>query len=153
MPIWFGVMTRRPARLERCWIVAAVAYGIGRAIIVGSTLGDHGVNPFVYLTIDVATSIPLGIATARLVGAIVDRDLVAARKWALRAAGAFIAPDAYIVVAGRDLPAIVYVVLGAIAAATLALSVRGIRLRVAARRVVDGTTVTPTAQPEFVKAA
>ena len=121
---------RRRVVLERLWILASVLWGVGRAIVVGKTLGGYGVNPWIYGLIDIATSLPLGLGTARTVEAIIDADWAAARKWASLAAAMFIAPDISIIVMGKGLPVIVYVILAAIAAVTGTLLVRSARTKV-----------------------
>lgn len=125
---------RRRLVFERLWVLVTLGYGIARALVVGATLSDYGVDPWLYLAIDLATSIPLGIATARLVCALVDRDLARARRWTLVALAMNFAPDVFVLVVGRDMPAIVYVVLGAVAVVSLTFAVRSIRARVRAAR-------------------
>jgi hypothetical protein len=120
--------------LERIWVVATVGYGMIRALLVGATLSRYGVNPWGYLAIDLATSVPLGISSARVVGALVDRDLRSARNWAIVAVLTDFAPDIFIVIFGRNMPPIVYVVIGAIALASVVVGVRGIRCKVREQR-------------------
>src|SRR4051794_24640240 len=54
---------RRRRRIEIVWVMLTVVYGLGRAVVVGVTLGQYGVNPWVYAAIDAATSVPLGLGT------------------------------------------------------------------------------------------
>lgn len=127
---------RSPRRVafERLWIAATVGYGMARALLVGATLSQYGVNPWGYLAIDLATSVPLGLAAARVIGALVDRDMRAARKWAVIVVLTDFAPDVFIVLAGRDMPMVVYVVLGVIAVASVAFGVKSIMCKVAEMR-------------------
>lgn len=127
-----GTRTRRRVVLERVWILLTVLYGIGRAAVVGAAFGDHGVNPWLYLVIDLVTSVPLGLSTARVIGGLVDHDFVAVRRWAVVAVAAFVAPDLYVLIAGRGIPAIGYGALGCFVAASAAISVLGVRRRAAA---------------------
>jgi hypothetical protein len=110
--------------LEAVWVALTVGYAIGRAIVVGRVFGKHGVNAWVYATIDIATSIPLGIGTARAVGAAIDHRWPLFRRWTIVAAAAFIAPDLYILVAARHVPAHVYAVLGVYLAITTTIALR-----------------------------
>jgi len=119
-----GRSTRRRI-LEHAWIALTVLYGAGRAVVVGAALGRYGVNPWIYAAIDISTSFFLGLATARAVGAAIDRQALALRRWALLAVAMFFAPDlAIVVMGGHRLPPIVYVVLAGIVTITASASVR-----------------------------
>jgi hypothetical protein len=96
--------------LERLWIVVVVAYGAARAFVVWKALGKYGVNPWVYLTLDVASSWPYAVATARLVTSVIDHKFDRARLWAILAAITFLLPDLYILVAARNVPTEVYAI-------------------------------------------
>jgi hypothetical protein len=128
--------SQRRVALERIWIAATVGYGLLRACLVAATLSQYGVNPWSYLIIDVATSVPLGLSTARVIGALVDRDLRTARTWAIVAVLTDFAPDIFIVIVGRDMPMVVYVALGVIAVASVGFGVRSILRKVASMRRV-----------------
>ena len=135
--------TRRRVVLERIWVVATVGYGMARALLVGATLSQYGVNPWGYLALDLATSVPLGIATARVVCALVDRDLRKARNWGIVAVLTDFAPDVFIVVVGRDMPVIVYGVLAAVTGASLVLGGRSIARKVACMRRARNAPAAP----------
>ncbi|MSO38675.1 MAG: hypothetical protein EXQ69_10605, partial [Acidimicrobiia bacterium] len=67
-PIAVARMTDERRRMvEVLWVVAALAYGLGRAIVVWKTLGDYGVNPWIYGVLDVISTVPYAIGTARVV--------------------------------------------------------------------------------------
>jgi len=106
---------RRPARrrnAERIWVVATVAWGLLRVLVVWHYLAHYGVNPWVYLFIEVATSAPYGVATARLVTSLIDKQMRSAYRWAMASAALFVAPDLYLVASGRSMPVYVYVTIG-----------------------------------------
>jgi hypothetical protein len=116
--------SRRRQVLEAVWVALTVGYAVGRAFIVGHVFGKHHIDPWVYGTIDVVTSIPLGIATARAVGAAIDHCWTAFRRWTALASVAFFAPDLYIVAMGRGIPIHVYIVLGVYLAITTTVALR-----------------------------
>ncbi len=126
--------SKRRVHLERVWVAATVGYGMVRALLVGATLAQYGVNPWGYLVLDLATSIPLGISTARVVCALVDRDMRLARRWAIVAVITDFAPDIFIVIVGRHMPPIVYAVLAVVAVTSVAFGVRSILRKVRAAR-------------------
>ena len=130
--------------LERLWIVVVVAYGAGRAFVVWKALGKYGVNPWVYLALDVTSSWPNAVATARLVTSVIDRKFDRARLWAILAAITFLLPDLYILVAARHVPTEVYAIiisivslLALIAAGSLYIKIRNGRK---ARKAKDAET-------------
>ncbi len=117
--------TLRRRRIEIVWVLLSVAYGIGRAVVVAVTLSEYGVNPWVYGAIDAVTSVPLGIATARVVGAGIDRRWSSVHRWALIAGAAFIAPDVSILVMGGGrLPFAAYVIVGVVVFVSATVSLR-----------------------------
>ncbi len=126
--------TRRRVVLERIWVLATVGYGMARALLVGATLAQYGVNPWGYLALDLATSIPLGISSARVVCALVDRDMRKARNWGIVAVLTDFAPDIFIVVVGRDMPVVVYGVLAVVTGASIVMGVRSIAQKVVCMR-------------------
>jgi hypothetical protein len=121
--------------LESVWVVGVVAYGLARTLVVWQALGNYGVNPWIYGAIDVVSSVPYAIGTARVVTGTMDRDWVRVRRWGLIAVAAFFAPDLYIVVAGHGMPALVYIVLASWVLVAAALAARGIAGKLRSARV------------------
>jgi len=133
---------RREHLWERLWAGLVVLYSIGRALVVWRVLAKYGVNPVIYLVIDVITSWPYGIATARIVLNVLRRRWSRVRNWTFVAVPTFIAPDLYLLIAAHRAPRAVYVVLimvivflAAAAVATLMQQIRAGRRK--ARRNAD----------------
>lgn len=147
------VTGRRPAgehprsklrqRLEISWVIGIVAFTLLRFFVAKETLEQYGLNIWIFGFIDLITAVPYAIGTARVVGAIVDRDLPSASKWAGIAAVSFFAPYAYILWAGQDatFPTTVYVVLGVLVAIFGANAVWGIIRKVRAARAAHAAAV------------
>lgn len=135
-PIVAARMTDKRRRMvEVLWVAAAVAYGLGRAIVVWKTLGDYGVNPWVYGVLDVVSAVPYAIGTARVVTGVIDRDWARVRLWGTIAAVAFLVPDLYIVIVGKSMPWVVYVVLGVWFVGAVYFAVRSVTKKVRANRL------------------
>ena len=135
-PIAVARMTDERRRMvEVLWVVAALAYGLGRAIVVWKTLGDYGVNPWIYGVLDVISTVPYAIGTARVVTGVIDRDWARVRLWGTIAAVAFLVPDLYIVIVGESMPLVVYVVLGVWFIGAVYFAVRSITKKVRANRL------------------
>jgi len=92
-----------------------VVYAIARAAIVWPTLSGYGVNPLIFLVIDVATAWPYAVGQVRIVQGIRARAWQQVQVWSLIALAGFLAPYVYIVGAGSgELPVLAYVVIGAL---------------------------------------
>jgi hypothetical protein len=100
-------------RLGIAWTVALVVYSAARALVVGPTLGPYGVDPWVFLALDVGSAFPLASGQVYLVLALRQRNPGLVQRWTAVVAAAFLAPYAYLLLgAARPLPALVYAVVG-----------------------------------------
>jgi hypothetical protein len=126
---WFG----------RAWIVGVFAFSIARALVAWPTLSQYGVNPWVFLGIDVLTAFPYALGQVKVVNGFRFRKYGAVQAWALVVAVTFLAPYIYIVVAGEErIPTLVYIVITALAATFGSASV--LRMRNQYRAAVTPTT-------------
>lgn len=115
---WFG----------RAWILGVFAFSVARALVAWPTLSQYGVNPWVFLAIDVVTAFPYAVGQVKVVNGFRYRKYGAVQAWALIVAATFLAPYAYIVLAGQErIPMIVYVVIGLLATVFGAASVMRMR--------------------------
>lgn len=95
------------AKKERIWVVLVVIYGFGKSLVVWGALSKYGVNPFIYLIVDIAAAIPYGIATARIVINGISRNWRQVQKWTLIATVTHFIPDIYIFSVIRSAPRII----------------------------------------------
>jgi len=109
--------------LSRTWAGIVVAWAAIRTIIVWAALGDYGINPWIYLSIDLASAAVDALSTPRMVLSFVDDHYKQAFKWALLTLVAFVIPDLYIFLGTKTLPTKVIVVLCLIIGATLVIGV------------------------------
>jgi hypothetical protein len=119
------------------WAALVVGWSLVRALVVGATLSDYGVNPWLYLVIDLASAIVDALSTPRAVIAFIDRQYGRALQWLAASAIVFVLPDLYLVLGGKRLPRLAFVVIGAVVVVTSTAAVVGIR-----RRVVTGRRAT-----------
>jgi len=97
--------------LGRAWAVGVILFSVARALIAWPTLGSYGVNPWVFLAVDVVTAPPYGIAQAVTVKILRNRSRLPrdAAPWALVVVLMFLAPYLYILLASdEDMPALAY---------------------------------------------
>ena len=112
------------------------------------TLGRFGVNPWVFLFIDVATAFPYAYGQVRLIKECVARNLGAIQLWSVVVLVLFLAPYIYIFVAGSgELPLFGYLIVGALiivfgTASVLRLqrAIRSERLEADAAHDLSGTS-------------
>jgi hypothetical protein len=128
--------SRLRQRLEISWVISIVLFTLARFFVARETLEQYGLNVWIFGFIDLITAVPYAIGTARVVGAIVDRDLAAAGTWAGIAAVSFFAPYGYILWAGQNatFPTTVYVILGVLIAIFGANALWGVYRKVRAAR-------------------
>lgn len=97
----------------RAWIVTIFGYSVARALVVWPTLGDYGINPWLFLAVDVGTAWPYAYGQVRVVKAARAKDWSRVQVWTAIAALAFVAPYAYIAGAGSgDMPLLAWIVIG-----------------------------------------
>lgn len=99
----------------KAWIVGVFGFSLARALVVWPTLGDYGVNPWIFLLIDIGTAWPYAYGQVRVVKGARQGDWRSVQFWALITLICFIAPYAYIVGAGSgDMPLIAWIIIGAL---------------------------------------
>lgn len=120
--------------VERSWVLVSLFYGLFRATLVWKFLAQYGVNTVVFLVVELTSSGIYGLASARLVGAIVDSDWKKLRRWIPGAVASYAAPDAYVFASAGRLPGNMFEILLSIVAVTATLSAVGIFFQVRSKR-------------------
>lgn len=138
--------------LVRTWAGLVIGWAVIRTLIVWAAVGDYGLNPWIYLAIDVASACVDAVTTPRMVLAFVDDQYKSATKWALISLVAFIIPDLYIFIGTRELPTRIVVIVCVIISLTLSVGVISVVRKIragraakaaAAEATVDGITPAP----------
>lgn len=124
----------RRRMLSRTWAVVVVAWSLIRTLIVWAAVGDYGLNPWIYLGIDLFSACVDAITTPRTVLNFIDNKYKAALKWAAISLGVFILPDLYIFLGTRELPTNVIIIVCLIIAVTLLAGVVSVVHKVRAGR-------------------
>ncbi len=97
--------------LQYVWLLAVAAWACFRIFAVDTWLAQYGVNTAVFAVVEIGSSIPYGIGTARCVTSLIDHRRVSAIWWGVMGVVGFIAPDLYMVTAGKSMPALTYVII------------------------------------------
>ena len=129
--------SRREILGERIWAGLLVLYSTGAAFLVWKTLSKYGVNPIAFLIIDMVTSWPYGISTARIVVNAVKRQWHEVRKWAWVAAATFIAPDVYVLASAHHAPRRVYLFLIVVISALIISAVLSVLLQIRSKSKLE----------------
>lgn len=124
----------------RAWAIGVVLFSIARALLTWPALSTYGVNPWIFLAIDVVTAPPYGVGQALTVKILRDptRHARDALGWAVLVILMFLAPYAYILAAsGERLPLAAYVLVGLWALVFAVLTIVRMRKQI---RAVNETT-------------
>jgi len=121
---------RRRKHLSRTWAIIVVAWSLVRTVIVWAAVGDYGLNPWLYLALDLAAATVDAFTTPRMVLSFIDDRFKQAVKWAVISLVVFVIPDFYIFFGTRKLPHHLIVMLCLIIGLTLAVGVVGVVRRV-----------------------
>lgn len=117
---------RRRKTLSRTWAVVVVVWSLIRTAIVWALLGEYGINPWIYLSIDLVSAGIDAYSTPRMVLAFIDDEHRQAAKWLGVSAVAFVIPDMYIFLGTRVLPKKIIFVVCAIILTTTTVAVIGV---------------------------
>lgn len=120
----------------RAWALGVLLFSVARALLTWPTLGTYGVNPWVFLAIDVVTAVPYGVGQALTVKILRDPDRRTSDSfgWALLVVVMFLAPYIYILLAsGEQLPVLAYVLVAAWALVFGTLAVLRMRRQIRAQ--------------------
>ncbi|MBK8334791.1 MAG: hypothetical protein KAY11_12370 [Ilumatobacteraceae bacterium] len=121
---------QRRKRLSRTWAGIVVVWSLIRTVIVWAAVGDYGLNPWIYLSLDLSSAIVDAFTTPRMVLSFIDDHFKQAIKWAFISLVAFIVPDLYIFLGTRTLPTRIIVVVCLIIGLTLTVGVIGVVRRI-----------------------
>jgi len=132
------VRTKRQTFWERLWASTIVLYTFGATFVVWKALHKYGVNPYLFFVIDLITSWFYGLASARLVVAIIHKRWSETQKWGWLSALNFMLPQIYILLSARHVPRDVYIIIYSVIGVMVAFAVVGIvsQLRVARKERV-----------------
>ena len=114
---------RRRRRLSNTWALFVIGWSLIRTLIVWAAVGDYGLNPWLYLVLDLVSATIDAISTPRMVIRFVDDQYRKALQWALISLAAFVMPDIYIFAGTRTLPGKLIVIIVAVISVTLLAAV------------------------------
>ena len=125
--------TKRQTFWERIWASTIILYTFVATFVVWKALHKYGVNPYIFFVVDLITSWFYGLASARLVVAIIHKRWSETQKWGWLSALNFMLPQLYILVSARHVPHDVYLIIYSVIGVLVAFAIVGIisQIRVA----------------------
>ena len=90
------------------WYVLVLGWALIRTFAVKTVFAENGVNPWLYLAIDLLASLPYARYTHQLVISYLEKDRQKFKKAAIISIASFYAPDIYILLVAREVPRAVY---------------------------------------------
>ena len=94
----------RSAGVKRTWIFLVLTWAIIRTIVVKDFFSEYGIHPWIYLSIDLLSSIPYAHYSANLVISYLDKNWITTRKNFFLTSIFFYIPDIYIFTAANRIP-------------------------------------------------
>jgi len=128
------VRTKRQTFWERIWASTIVLYTFAATFVVWKALHKYGVNPYFFFVIDLITSWFYGLASARLVVAVIKKRWSETQKWGWLSALNFMLPQVYILVSANHVPKDVYIIIFGVISVMVAFAVLGVVSQVRAAR-------------------
>jgi hypothetical protein len=128
--------------IERTWASSIILYSFGATIVVWKGLSRYGVNPILFFVIDVCTSWPYGIATARIVLNVIERRWSEVRKWSWVAVITFVTPQVYILAAAKHPPREVYIIIFSVVTAMAVFAIVSLGLQIRTARSQQGKEIS-----------
>lgn len=104
---WFGFLYSNLAK--SIWYALVLGWALIRTLIVKSFFEKNGVNPWFYLSIDLAASIPYAKYTHLFVISYLEKDWKLLKVAATISVATFYAPDIYILLVAREVPSNIYI--------------------------------------------
>ena len=135
LPAHDPAILRRRKALSHTWLVATVTWSFVRTLILWATMGDYGLDPRVYMVIDLTSAVINGCTTPHMVIAFIDDRYKRATRWASISLAAFIVPDLYVFLGTSALPSQIVVVFVGVVTLTLGAAVWGV-----VRKIIRGRT-------------
>ena len=105
-----GFLRNKPARYA--WLSLVLVWACFRALAINKFFGDHNVNSWGYLAVDLASSVPYALYSAKAVINFLDKSWMVFRKNVIMTALFFYIPDLYVLLFARTVPTSLYLGFG-----------------------------------------
>lgn len=108
MNIGKSVAFLRNKHAQQAWLALVIVWACFRAFAINKFFGEHNVNPWGYLLVDLASSIPYALYSSRAVISFLDKAWPKLRRYVILSAIFFYMPDVYVFIFARTVPTSLY---------------------------------------------
>ena len=98
----------RDKRTHYAYLFLVLAWACFRAIAINKFFGQHNVNAWGYLVVDLGASVPYALYSTRAVVNFLDKDWIAFRRNVILTTAFFYIPDIYVFIFARTVPRSLY---------------------------------------------
>ena len=98
----------RDKRTHYAYLFLVLAWACFRAIAINKFFGQHNVNAWGYLVVDLGASVPYALYSTRAVVNFLDKDWIAFRRNVILTTVFFYIPDIYVFIFARTVPRSLY---------------------------------------------
>jgi hypothetical protein len=137
----------RRRKATKAWAIAVMSWAVVRTLVVWAALGGYGINPWIYLVVDLGCASVDAITTPKMVIDFADGRYLAATGWAVVSFAAFLTPDVYIFYGTRTLPIGVVIAVVTVVGITLSAAIISVRRKVLAERARRDSPQTQPVAP------
>ena len=102
----------RHKRARYAWLFLVLVWACFIALAINKFFGDHNVNSWGYLAVDLASSVPYALYSAKAVINFLDKSWMVFRKNVIMTALFFYIPDLYVLLFARTVPTSLYLGFG-----------------------------------------
>jgi hypothetical protein len=125
------------------WVGVSLGYAALRILLAQEFLAEHGLNIWAFAIVELVSTVPWAVGSARAVTALIDKNSRRATGWAAVASAGFLAPEVFVLIATdrppKWLPWVLALWVGVAGLLAVRRIIREVRQRRDARRdVVDG---------------
>ena len=101
----------RQLTLSVTWMVVVLLWSVARICAVSVWLSEYGISTKIFASVEISSSLIYAASSAKAVSNHFSKQKLSVLFWGFIAFVSYITPDAYVLVNGRTLPTIYYVVI------------------------------------------
>ena len=101
----------RQMTLSATWVVLVLLWSVVRICAVSVWLSDYGISTKIFAVIEISSSFIYGTSSAKAVLQHINKQRRSVFFWGFVAFFSYITPDAYVLINGRSMPTVFYVVI------------------------------------------
>jgi hypothetical protein len=101
----------RQMTLSATWVVLVLLWSVVRICAVSVWLSDYGISTKIFAVIEISSSLIYGTSSAKAVLQHINKQRRSVFFWGFLAFFSYITPDAYVLINGRSMPTVFYIVI------------------------------------------